>query len=275
MCIRDSSEPRGKQSLPASDSSSAAYINVFGFSHTSYYSPALVYYNNLQDPAVIAGAASHSVGHMLGLSHDTPPTSGKSGSNSLVSWAPIMGLDHRKHVTQWSNGDYRGAANSQNDLGLLIGALDLRGDDHADSRFDRGTPLVIDSKGHIVSSNPGSDPENRHAANKGLIEDQDDIDVFVFETGSGTIDITVTPAWVGSAEGMLRGANLDVHVALYNAAGKKVAEYDPRTDTSTTLRKQVSPGRYKLEVQGVGNATGPYSRYGSIGQYYISGKVPM
>ena len=269
------SEHRSRQPLPAADSSSVAYMNVFGFSHTSYYSPAMVYYNNLYSPDVIAGAASHSIGHMLGLSHDTLSPSGKSGSNSLVSWAPIMGLDHRKHVTQWSNGDYRGAANTQNDIGILIGALDLRGDDHADSRFDRGTPLVIDSKGHIVASNPGSDPENRHAANKGLIEDQDDIDVFVFETGSGTIDITVTPAWVGSAEGMLRGANLDVHVALYNAAGKKVAEYDPRNDTSTTLRKQVSPGRYKLEVQGVGNTSGPYSSYGSIGQYYISGKIPM
>lgn len=268
------SEHRGKQPLPASDSSSVAYMNVFGFSHTSYYSPAMLYYNNMEDPAVISGAASHSVGHMLGLSHDTSSPSGKSGSKSLVSWAPIMGLDHRKHVTQWSNGDYRGAANTQNDIGILIGALDSRGDDHADSRFDRGTPLVIDRKGYIVVSNPGTDPKNQHSENKGLIEDRDDIDVFVFNTGSGTVDITVTPAWTGSAQGILRGANLDVHVALFNAAGKKVAEHDPRNETNSNLKTQVSAGRYKLEVQGVGNATGPYSSYGSIGQYYISGKVP-
>ena len=268
------SEHRGKQPLPAADSSSVAYMNVFGFSHTSYYSPAMVYYNNLDAPDVIAGAASHNVGHMLGLSHDTPSTSASSGSQSLVSWASIMGLDHRKQVTQWSNGDYPGAANTQNDIGILIGALDSRGDDHADSRFDRGTPLVIDGKGHIVVSNPGTDPENRNVGNKGLIEDRDDIDVFVFNTGSGTVDITVTPAWMGSAQGTHRGANLDVHVALFNAAGKKVAEHDPRNETSTNLKTQVSAGRYKLEVQGVANATGPYSSYGSIGQYYISGKVP-
>ena len=71
-----------------------------------------------------------------------------------------------------------------------------------------------------------------------------------------------------------RGANLDVHVALFNAAGKKVAENDPRNDTSSNLKTRVSPGRYKLEIQGVGNAAGPYSSYGSIGQYYISGSVP-
>ena len=267
------SEHRGKQPLPAAQSGSAAYMNVFGFSHTRYYSPAMVYYNNLGTPDVIAGAASHSVGHMLGLSHDTPSSSGKSGSKSLVSWSPIMGLDHRKHVTQWSNGDYRGAVNTQNDIGILIGAFDSRGDDHADSRFDRGTPLRIDGKGQILASNPGTDPDNRHADNKGLIEDQDDIDVFFFNAGSGPVDITVTPAWMGSDQGTHRGANLDVHVALFNAAGKKVAENDPHDETSSNLKTRVTAGRYKLEVQGVGNTTGPYSSYGSIGQYYISGKV--
>ena len=268
------SEQRGKQPLPAANSSSVTYMNVFGFSHTSYYSPALVYYNNLGSPAVIAGAVSHSIGHMLGLSHDTPSAAGKSGSQSLVSWAPIMGLDHRKHVTQWSNGDYRGAANTQNDIGILIGALDSRGDDHADSRFDHGTPLEIDGKGHIVASNPGNDPENRHTENKGLIEDRDDIDVFVFDAGTGTVDITVTPAWIGSSQGTHHGANLDVHVALFNAAGKKVAEHDPNNATDSNLKTRVNAGRYKLEVQGMGNTAGPYSSYGSIGQYYISGKVP-
>lgn len=268
------SEQRSTQPLPHPESSSVAYMNILGFSHTGYYSPAMVYYNNLEAADLIAGAVSHNVGHMLGLSHDTPAASGKSGDQGLVSWAPVMGLDHRKHVTQWSNGDYPGAVNTQNDVGILIGAFDLRGDDHADSRFDRGTPLVADGSGRIVSSTPATDPENRHKENKGLIEDSEDIDVFVFDAGSGTVDITVTPAWVDSGQVAHRGANLDVHVALFNAAGKKVAENDPRNDTSSNLKTRVSPGRYKLEIQGVGNAAGPYSSYGSIGQYYISGSVP-
>jgi hypothetical protein len=268
------SEQRSNQSLPSADSSSVAYMNIFGFSHTSYYSPAMVYYNNLEAPDLIAGAISHSVGHMLGLSHDTAATAGNTGSQSLVSWAPIMSLDHRAHVTQWSNGDYRGAANTQNDVGILVGALDLRGDDHDDSRFDSGTPLVFDAKGRIIASTPATDPDNRHKENKGLIEDSDDIDVFVFDAGSGTLDITVTPAWIDSSQAARRGANLDVHIALFNAAGKKVAENDPRNETSSHLKTRVSPGRYKLEVEGVGNSSAAYSSYGSIGQYYISGSVP-
>jgi hypothetical protein len=65
-----------------------------------------------------------------------------------------------------------------------------------------------------------------------------------------------------------------VHIALFNAAGKKVAENDPRNETSSHLKTRVSPGRYKLEVEGVGNSSAAYSSYGSIGQYYISGSVP-
>jgi hypothetical protein len=262
------SQPRSKQPLPAADSSSVAYMNVFGFSHTAYYSPALVYYNNLTSPDVIAEASSHSVGHILGLSHD-----GKAGTGKgKLSWSPIMGLNHPNHVTQWSKGDYRGALNTQNDIGILIGALGSRGDDHDDSRFDKGTPLVVDNKGVIKVSTPETDPKNQRPENKGLIEDKDDVDVFAFKAGAGVLDITVTPAWQAFNQGYHRGANLDVHIAIYDESGKKVAEHNPSDETNSRLKKRIKPGSYKLEVQGVGNNS--YSSYGSIGQYYISGSIP-
>jgi hypothetical protein len=264
------SEPRGKQPLPSATAGSATYMNVFGFSHTAYYSPAFIYQNNLGSTGAIAEASSHSIGHIMGLSHDTSVGTGKGN----VSWAPIMGVNHSSQVTQWSKGDYRGAVNKQDDIGILVGALGLRRDDHDDSRFDSGTPLVTDPKGHIASVNPGIDPNNHKSENRGLIEDKDDIDVFTFNAGKGMVDITVTPAWQAYPQDSNRGANLDVHVALYDSRGKKIAESDPGDETSSRLKKQVAPGRYKLEITGVGNTASAYPDYGSIGQYYIAGSVP-
>ena len=264
------SDPQGKQPLPSPKAGSTTYMNVFGFSHTAYFSPALIYHNNLGSAGSIAEASSHSIGHIMGLSHDTTVGSGKGN----VSWAPIMGINHSNQVTQWSKGDYRGAINKQDDIGILVGALGLQRDDHDDSRFDSGTPLVTDQQGRITSIHPGIDPNHYKAENKGLIEDQDDIDVFVFRAGKGMVDITVTPAWQAYLQDLNRGANLDVHIALFDANGKKIAESDPRDETSSRLKKQIAPGRYKLEIRGVGNTASNYPDYGSIGQYYIAGSVP-
>ncbi|MGD2138382.1 MAG: hypothetical protein PVF08_09005, partial [Gammaproteobacteria bacterium] len=233
-------------------------------------SPALIYHNNLGSASSVAEASSHSIGHIMGLSHDTTVGTGKG----KVSWAPIMGVNHTNQVTQWSKGDYRGAINKQDDIGILVGALGIRRDDHDDSRFDSGTPLVSDRKGKITAIHPGIDPSSHNSENKGLIEDEEDIDVFVFNAGKGTVDITVTPAWQAYQQDPHRGANLDVHIALFDASGKKIAESDPRDETSSRLRKKVAPGRYKLEVRGVGNAASDYPGYGSIGQYYIAGTIP-
>jgi hypothetical protein len=268
------SEARSANPLPSPDSSSVAYMNIFGFGQTAFYSPVIVYYNNLGNPDAIAEASSHSIGHNLGLSHDGTSGSANAHGKGKVSWAPIMSIDHHYQVTQWSNGDRLGAVNNQNDIGVLVGTLGLRRDDHDDSRYEKGTPLVINNKGQIKVSTPETDPTNLHSENKGIIEQNDDVDVFVMNVGSGMVDITVTPAWHAFNQDPHRGANLDVHVALYNAAGKLVAENDPRNETSSSLKTKVSAGRYKLQVKGVGNTASAYSDSGSLGQYYISGTVP-
>jgi len=267
------SEARSANPLPSPGSSSVAYMNVFGFGQTAFYSPVIVYYNNLGNPDAIAEASSHSIGHNLGLSHDGTSGSTKHGKGK-VSWAPIMSTDHRYQVTQWSNGEHQGAVNKQNDIGVLVGTLGQRRDDHDDSRFEKGTTLVISSKGQINVSTPETDPGNRHSENKGIIEQQDDVDVFVMEVGTGMVDVTVTPAWYAFNQDPRRGANLDVHIALYNSAGKLVAENDPRNETSSNIKTKVSAGRYKLQVRGVGNTASSYSGTGSLGQYYIAGTVP-
>jgi hypothetical protein len=271
-----SSKDANARPLPEPGAGGVSYLNTFGYGQTAFYSPMFVYYDNLDSPAAVADAASHEMGHTIGLTHDGATGSGipGKGDSRNVSWSPIMGLDHTGHITQWSRGDYRGATNTQDDIGILTGSLGRRGDDHEDTRFATGTPLAIDSRGRINAVNPYAVEEGRNPKNRGVIEDQDDIDVFVFQAGAGTVDINIDPARDAAHPKSRDGANLDIEATLYNASGKKIAVADPRDDTTANLKVKVPAGRYTIEVRGVGSSTAPYTSYGSLGQYFISGSVP-
>jgi hypothetical protein len=271
-----SSKDANARPLPEPGAGGVSYLNTFGYGQTTFYSPIFVYYNNLDSPAAVADAASHEMGHTIGLTHDGVTGSGSPGMGGSrnVSWSPIMGLEHTGHITQWSRGDYRGATNTQDDIGILTGSLGRRGDDHEDTRFATGTPLAIDSRGRINAGNPYAVEERRNPKNRGIIEDQDDIDVFVFNAGAGTVDINIEPARDAAHTKSRDGANLDIEATLYNARGKKIAKADPRDDTTANLKVKVPAGRYTIEVRGVGSSTAPYSSYGSLGQYFITGSVP-
>jgi hypothetical protein len=263
--------------LPEPKAGGVAYVNTFGYGQTDFYSPLFVYYDNLGSPAAVADAASHEIGHMVGLTHDGTTVSlnrGKGRSGNL-SWSPIMSLDHSARITQWSRGDYRGATNSQDDVGILTGSLGLRRDDHEDTRFATGTPLAVNSRGHIIASDPYAAEERRNPKNRGVSEDHDDIDVFVFNSGAGTVDIHIDPARDAAHAKSRDGANLDIQATLYNARGKKIASTDPRNDNAANLKVKVPAGRYTIEVTGVGSTVAPYSSYGSLGQYFISGTIPV
>ncbi|MGD2057019.1 MAG: hypothetical protein PVJ15_09455 [Gammaproteobacteria bacterium] len=271
-----SSKDASARPMPEPGTGGVSYLNTFGFGQTAFYSPIFVYYDNLGSPAAVADAASHEMGHTIGLTHDgvTGSMSPGKGGSSNVSWSPIMGLDHAGHLTQWSRGDYRGATNTQDDVGILTGSLGRRGDDHEDTRFATGTPLAIDSRGRINAGNPYAVEARRNPENRGVIEDQDDIDVFVFKADAGTVDINISPARDAAHPRSPDGANLDIEATLYNARGKKIAASDPRDDTTANLKVKVPAGRYTIEVRGVGSSTAPYTSYGSLGQYFISGSVP-
>jgi hypothetical protein len=57
--------------MPAQDAGGVAYLDIFGTSFNADYSPALVYYDNLgSQEDYISEAASHEIGHNMGLSYD-------------------------------------------------------------------------------------------------------------------------------------------------------------------------------------------------------------
>jgi hypothetical protein len=273
--------------MPSRGVAGIAYTGVWGFkNYASYYSPALVYYNKLGSgyAPYMAEAGAHEFGHNLGLSHDgvtagnknpkclnaTDYYCGKGQGN--VSWAPIMGAGYYTNVTAWSNGEYVGANNKQDDLAIISSKLHYRTDDHGNT-FAKATALLIETDGSIVVSNPQNDPNNVENFNKGIIETRNDIDAFSFDTKAGPLNITVTPAWAAFFRATNRGANLDIQVKLYDQSGKQIAVNDPSNDTNTTISTTVSKGRYYLVIAGVGNSVTQYSDYGSLGEYFISGNI--
>jgi hypothetical protein len=256
-----------------------AYVNVFGRSnYHTYYSPALVFYDKLGGggETYVAEASSHEFGHNLGLSHDGTTTGatyyGGHGSG-LVSWAPIMGNSYNNNITEWSRGEYANANQTQDDLAIIEGKLGYLPDDHGDTRGS-ATSLFIGAGGTVVSSNPELDPHNAVTENKGVIGSADDVDVFYFVAGAGTVNLTVKPAWDAFYRSTSRrGANLDVEAELQDLSGATVAFNDPSNDTGAVINTTVSAGTYYLLVTGAGNAATPYSDYASLGQYFINGSV--
>jgi hypothetical protein len=264
---------------PSSSAGGVAYVSMFAGSSFAYFRPAWIYYNNLSgNESYIAEAASHEIGHNLGLSHDgkTDGTEYYGGHGSGdTSWGPIMGTGYSRNVSQWSKGEYYLANNSQDDLATIAAKLSYRTDDHGNSPVT-GTALTMTGVTNIVASTPETDPENLNPANKGILERNTDVDVFSFATGNGTVRLTVNPWIIPSGT---RGGNLDVLLELFDETGTLRATNNSASQTLAQIQTTLTAGNYYLHVRntGVGTPTNSsptgYTAYASIGQYFISGYV--
>ncbi len=258
-----------------------AYLDVWGLG--PQFQPALVFTNGVgTGPKNIIEAASHEIGHNLSLIHDgTASVAYYQGHGSgLVGWAPIMGVGYYFPLSQWSQGEYSGANNTQDDLAEIATRLGDRIDDHEDTDFVRATNLSVSGGTGVFATTPVVDPDNLNPANKGTIEDRADIDLFRFEAEAGTVDLTVSPAWLDGfvALGQIqRASNLDVRATLKNSAGTVITRSNPANDTFARITSSIPAGTYILEVDGVARGSklaDGYSDYGSIGQYHINGRLP-
>ncbi len=270
------------QPNPYSSAGGVAYVNVFNSSFYSQYRPAWVYINNLSyNESYIAEAASHEIGHNMGLSHDgrivgttTNEYYGGHGSGD-TSWGPIMGTGYGRNVSQWSKGEYYGGNNSQDDLVIISGKLTYRTDDHAGTPAS-ATALILTGGTNIVSSTLDTDPANINKANKGVLERNTDVDVFSFVTGTGSVSLAVNP-WIMPAS--YRGGNLDVVVELLDAAGALLVSNNPAATTTALIQTNLNAGTYYLRIRNTGtgdpasSTPSGYTVYGSFGQYFIQGYV--
>ncbi|MDQ1663971.1 MAG: hypothetical protein QOH75_2 [Actinomycetota bacterium] len=235
-----------------------AYIGVFDRpSSPAYYQPALIFQRGTSaKPKSLAEAASHEIGHNLGLNHDGTTT--KPYYAGQGAWAPIMGVGYYLPVTQWSKGEYSNSNNTEDDLAVIAahGAAPVA-DDHADAA---GSATTLPVDGTLTD---------------GLISSRQDTDWFSFTVSGAARPVTVrvTPQTVGG--------NLDARLDLYDAAGAPFGTDDPAAAKESAdsvkglnagLTRTLEPGTYLAKVDGVGSgsptATG-YSDYASLGRYTI------
>ncbi len=196
-------------------------------------------------------AASHEVGHALGLSHD-----GLNGSSyhpgtgsGDTSWGPIMGAPYFASLTQWNPGDYAGANQFEDDLQIIT--------------TQNGFGYRTDDYGSTIATAEEIQPTGNEILVHGVIERNTDLDYFSFNHGGGQINIAFDSA--------LYGPNLDILARLYNSSGTLVAISNPTNDIRASFNMTLGAGTYYISVDGTGN-TG-YSDYGSLGNYWISGSI--
>ena len=224
-----------------------AYIGSFSWNSDT---PTFVFPAQLGNgwPKYVAEAASHEVGHTVGLNHD-----GVSGGSAYYEghngWAPIMGVGYYANVTQFSRGEYTNANNTEDDTTIINGHIprspDLSGDD-----ILTAVPL----SGTAVSAT-------------GIIQSATDADLYRVNAGAGTLSFSAVPA--------SPDANVDLRLSLYNGAGNLVTSADP-AGLAASLSTTVAAGTYYVAVEGVGSGTGTtgYTDYASLGQFTLTGTVP-
>jgi PKD repeat protein len=237
-----------------------AYVGTYDLSNGqhAYYQPALIFERGVGSGAHnIAEATSHEVGHNLGLSHDGTATVGYYTGHG--EWAPIMGVGYYEPITQWSQGEYTGANNIEDDWVVMqSNGAPLRADDHGSSAAT-ATALA----GPALSA-------------VGRIGSRTDTDWFSFTTPGGNVSLAVSPAPVSP--------DLDASLTVYTAAGTQIAFADPiaahvsgdvASGLDATLSLSLTPGTYLVKVDGVGKGTPTtgYSDYASVGTFTLTGTV--
>ncbi|MCW2851469.1 MAG: hypothetical protein JWM84_1133, partial [Nocardioides sp.] len=222
----------------------------YGYQQPAWVFPQLLGPNS---PKNVAEAASHEVGHQLGLDHDGSTTPGYATPDYYQghgAWAPIMGVGYDHPVSQWSKGDYTGANRQQDDLGIIRGMLGLRADEAASS-IARASALPTGTA---------------------YISSRTDTDYYLL--GACAAGFTV------SANPLASAANLDIKLSLVNGAGTVVTSDDPASSQATLAvangmgaTVSASAGTYYVAVDGVGTGTwagSGYDDYGSLGAYTMS-----
>lgn len=203
---------------------------------------------------------SHEIGHTVGLHHDGKSTT--TYYSGHADWAPIMGSSYTRAVGHWSLGEYTDANNQEDDINIIgtKNGFAPKPDDIGNT-ITNAKVLNIESNGSVLD-----------ILNKGIINNKTDLDFFKFTTAiTGNVNLTLKPFY--------KYPNLNIKARLLDSNGAELALADPTTTMSATLSSTaVPPGTYYIEIDGVGNGLDPtvgYSDYCSIGDYYITGTVPL
>ena len=210
----------------------------------------------------IAEAASHEIGHTLGLFHQSTYDQNcvkisdyNSGTGTgEIGWAPIMGVGYSRNFTIWHNGaNSYGCTSYQDDLSIITtsNGFGYRTDDYSSS-FGSATNATFSS--------------NQFTLN-GVIEQNTDVDMFKFTMPMlGRIILNAIPNNVGNNNS---GSDIDMQVSLYDNSQTLLNVFNPSTLLSSFIDTNLNAGNYYLKIEGKGNMYAP--NYASLGAYALAG----
>jgi len=240
-----------------------SFVNSFAWGDDT---PAWVFSVLLENnPKYIAEAASHEIGHTLGLQHQSTYTKncelvheyaeGKGAGE--IGWAPIMGVGYYKNLTLWTLGtSIEGCSVMQNDINILtkgFNNIGLRSDEHGNNR-EFSTPLVLN---------------NNNFQSNGIINNATDRDFFkIILPKRIKLKAKITPNNVAVNNA---GANLDIFLTLIKSTGDTIGRYNPKSLLNASIDTILAAGTYYFGVDGTGNQN--VSDYGSVGLYALSGSL--
>lgn len=211
-------------------------------------------YTSNGNPKTTAEAAAHEAGHMFGLQHQSTWTLQSDGTYTEQEYStnggntqkrPVMGSSYGSTRGLWWNGTTTSPTTIQNDLTKLVSTTNgfgYRPDDHAGFAA-AATPLTADIIGRVGAS--------------GIIGQTSDLDLFRFETGTGTIRFSTALAEFG---GML-----DSTLQLFTSTGT-LLQTNATDSLTETLIASLFAGEYLIGVSSRGN-------FGDIGQYKLTGQL--
>lgn len=170
------------------------------------------------DPGYVVNAASHLIGHSLGLREDFEGRKIAPGVTQLVPSegevvagrriAPVMGDPFRSDISRFMAGTYPNAQMAEHDFVVMEAAgLPMRADLEGSSRvlasyLPQGEDLWAGGTRYWVS---------------GTIERPGDSDVFAFHAGAGLINVVMDTEMWSELEGV--SSNLNFEFELWNTQG--------------------------------------------------------
>jgi len=243
-----------------------AFLNSFNNSavNTCYVFTDNVGRGSVDHMKGAAMTASHEVGHMLGLNHHSVYDAGGNKTDEYDAGTPvlgpIMGAPYRSYRETWFRAsDTNGVNSIQDDFQVMTRAANrtfaFRPDDAGDTNTT-ATTYTVTSPNFLQT---------------GFIGQNNDVDVFMFETDAGPISFTVEGLdlrRILNNNALTPGTNADLVLELRDRNGNVIAVDNPAggQNLNASVSATVVQGTYFLAVSTTG-------QYGAIGQYTVSGTV--